>query len=103
MMAINMIDVFRFDSILRHTAYRRKQLSKAYKYLGKDLGVEIKKYVNIYNRSIDSVFTAVQELKISGTTNLIGFGSKNLPQNILFPDAITELKTYIFCEKANIL
>lgn len=39
MLALNLIDVFRFDRMLRHAALKRKQLSKAYKTLGKELGV----------------------------------------------------------------
>lgn len=44
----------------------------------------------------------MQELKISGTSDLFGFGMKSLPQSILFPDSISELKVYVFCEKANV-
>lgn len=35
MLALNLLDVFKFDQMIRHAALQRKQLSKAYKMLGK--------------------------------------------------------------------
>jgi hypothetical protein len=94
MMAIIMIDAFRYESKLRDVALRRKQLSLSYKALGRDLKIEVKKYLSSYHRVLDSIFTAVQELKINGSTDLLSGG---VSPSLFFPEAVDEYRTYVFC------